>query len=597
MTEIQSLITHISALLEQPIPSTVELRNALLELDEIINGSLFQTLASDTRSALQGFRKELKNRLTNDNNDQKPSPVLGPLNWQSRWGIINETSASIIESLPVEERFSPQALQTPLSHQPVAEEPMEEAEKAFYSGRFTEAIKLFDRVLQLDPKWERARQHRIEAENYLRTGYIPPVALPAEAASAFGKAQSAARVGRYADALNMLNKAQNILRDVGIQRWQEGLEFEQKLQENLDAENVYKEGLKLFDQGQLDEAIDRMETAGRATGLPKYNDRAQQMRKFKDSLRSIHDSLSNLSPDPKTFAQAKADLERLSAEHGDNPVLDRLRSRLENLLPRTLGPLREQARILKTQAERSETIEDTLHQAQMARTLLDQIRNLEPLDESMEHTQTEIDRLLRDTQKAQSDIELARAALVDNPRWPVQAARLSQPIGEKYPNDPIVVQLRRELGKYYFVQKVIRAGIILAAILLLTLIGWFSLGQFEHYQLSKTPSATTTATSTATETPTPTATTTATATPSLTPSPSPTPTPISGTALRDIWARNGCYETYTATGRIPAGGQVFFLSAERRFDTFDRECALVEYRRDTISIIGWVLLMDIGPVE
>jgi tetratricopeptide (TPR) repeat protein len=595
LEEIQNLISHISSLLEQPQPPTVELRKALLELDEAINGTEFQSLSSEERSTLQGFRKELKIRLNNGDSDAGPSRVLLPAHKETEL----PPSAIQTEPAPAGDRLTPQAPTPPppLSHQPVAEEPMEDAEKAFYSGRYSEAIKLFDRVLQLEPKWERARQHRSEAENYLRTGYIPPVALPAEAASAFGKAQSAARVGRYADALNMLTRAQAILREVGIQRWQEGLEFEQKLQENLDAEKVYKEGQKLFEQGQIDEAIDRMETAGRATGLPKYNDRAQQMRRFKDSLRTIHDALSNLSPDPKAVAQAKADLERLSAEHGDNPALERLRSRLENLLPRAVTPLKEQARTLKSQAERAETIEDVLHLAQQARMTLDQIRGLEPLDESMEHTQAEVDRLLRDAQKAQSDLELARASVEGNSRWPSQAAQLSQPIREKYPNDPLVAQLQRNLGKYFFLRLAIRVGIVFAAILLLIVIGWFSMNRFEIYQLSKTPSATPTATSTATGTPTPTATMTATVTPSPTATPSPTPTPLSGTALRDIWARNGCYETYTATGRIPAGGQVFFLSAERRFDTFNRECALVEYRRDTISIIGWILLMDIGPAE
>ncbi len=127
---------------------------------------------------------------------------------------------------------------------------MEDAERLFYSGRYAEAIKLFDRVLQQEPGWERARQHRSESENYLRTGYIPPVALPPEAASAFGKAQSATRVGRFNDALNLLSKAQNVLREFGIHRWQEGLEFEQKLQEAIDAEAAYNEGIQLFTAGK-----------------------------------------------------------------------------------------------------------------------------------------------------------------------------------------------------------------------------------------------------------------------------------------------------------------------------------------------------------
>ena len=65
------------------------------------------------------------------------------------------------------------------------------------------------------------------------------------------------------------------MREIGIQRWQEGQEFEQKLQQNIDAEIVYEEGMKLFARGQFDEGIDRVEMAARATGLPRYNDRVQ----------------------------------------------------------------------------------------------------------------------------------------------------------------------------------------------------------------------------------------------------------------------------------------------------------------------------------
>ena len=40
------------------------------------------------------------------------------------------------------------------------------------------------------------------------------------------------------------------MREMGIQRWGEGLEFEQKLQESIDAENAYQEGLKFFEDGR-----------------------------------------------------------------------------------------------------------------------------------------------------------------------------------------------------------------------------------------------------------------------------------------------------------------------------------------------------------
>jgi hypothetical protein len=67
--------------------------------------------------------------------------------------------------------------------------------------------------------------------------------------------------------------------------------------------------------------------------------------------------------------------------------------------------------------------------------------------------------------------------------------------------------------------------------------------------------------------------------------------------LRDVWARNGCYETFTAVGKIPEKGPVRFLPSERRFDDFNRECVLVEYNGPDKSIIGWVLISDLGGLK
>lgn len=595
MTILESLEARINALLTQPSPP-IEMRKALLELDEFINDPEYQALDSVTRTRLQNLRKELKTSTRQGNG----SSTGAPLTEQQSDGSHPTASALGISNY-IPSPHSPAAEASPdtsaaAGHGVAAEQQMEEAEKLFYSGRYAEAIRLFDRVLQLDTKWERARQHRGEAENYLRTGYIPPVALPAEAASAFGKAQSASRVGRYADALALLARAQAVLREVGIQRWQEGLEFEQKLQESIDAENVYQEGLRLFDQGQVEDAIERFETAARATGLPKYGDKAQQIRKVKDNLRAIHEALSALSLEPKIVAQAKTDLERLIGEYGDNPALERLRTRLESAIPRSVTPLKEQTRILKAQAERTETIEETLRLTQQAKNNLDQIRLLEGADENLDRLQADIERMLHDAQKSDSDIALARTAFETNKNWPAQALRLSVPVSQRFPNDPAVIQLNRSLARYRLTLSVVRVGVILLSILVLSLIGWFAFGRLKSYQLSLTPSPTPTATATATGTPTLTATATGTPTPSPTVSPTPTATPLAGLVLRDVWARNGCYEGFTATGRILAGNQVAFLAAERRFDAFNRECVLVEYRKGETSIIGWILLVDIGPV-
>jgi tetratricopeptide (TPR) repeat protein len=565
----------------------VDKRNLLLEIEEFISSEDYQSLSLEERSRLQAARKDLMSEIQPESEDGGHEQAAAPAEEKPQpQAELKEASPSNSASQAVQEAVR--------EHNPAAEQQMELAEKLFYSGRYAEAIQLFDRVIQLEPNWERARQHRSEAENYLRTGYIPAVALPADAASAYGKAQSAARVGRYEDALALLEKAQVILRDLGIQRWQEGQEFAQKLQESIDAEKVYEEGLQVFQQGQIDAAIERVEAASRATGLPKYADKAQDLRRVKESLRSIHETLNQTAIEPQAASQAKANLDALIAEHGENPAFERLVERFRTIVPRVVEPLKEQTRSLKNQADRAPTLEEALYLSKQAKQSLDQIRNLEGVDESLDRLQNEIDKLQRDIQRYDNDLQTAMRAYENRPNWPAEAARLSAEVRERYPNDPGVIRLKRNFRSFQWKLRGIRLGIAVFGIIILFLAANWGIRRYRAFVLSLTPTPTPTATATPTFTPTPTLTPTITPTMTPTGTPTLTPTPVSGIAQRDVWARNGCYEGFTAVGKIPAGGVVRFLPSERRFDDFNRECVLVEYQRGDAAVIGWVLIMDVG---
>lgn len=581
MNNPSNLEYRINLLLSQETPPLAELRKASLEVDEIINSPAYADLAIEERNRLQNARRDLRSRIRQQ---EEAEPNTRP----------TTPNAAATEITPRPAAANSGARATSPDHNPSADGQMEAAERLFYSGRYTEAIKLYDRVLQIEPNWERAKQHRTESENYLRTGYIPSVALPADAASAYGKAQSAARVGRYTDALNLLAKAQAYLRELGIQRWQEGQEFEQKLQESIDAENVYQEGINFFEAGRIDEGIERIETASRATGLPKFGDKAQEYRRVKESIRSINETLNAAAPEPKAIAQTKADLDNLVVEYGDNPALQRLRTRLEAAIPRVVAPLKEQVRTVKTQASRSTTVENTIYLARQARQQLDQIRNLEGLDESLDRLQNEIDRQLRDAQKNDDELQRALSDVQNKPNWPATADRISNEVRKRYPNDPGVIELNRALSRYHLILLGLKIFGVIIGLLILFMVGTWAMGRYRAYQISRTPTATPTFTATPPFTPTPSFTPSPTPTFTPTPTITPTPLPMSGTTLRDIWARNGCYEGYTAIGKIPAKGKVKVLPSERRFDSLNRECLLVEYQgADNNSVIGWILVADI----
>jgi tetratricopeptide (TPR) repeat protein len=580
METVESLEGKAQYLLQQPDTSLTDLRQIALDVEEIINSQDYANLAGEERDRLSVLRKEIRKRIRDAEEGTQATNVEEP----------SDASLPVQQDL-VEARSE---ISQPRQHDPRAVMQMEEAERLFYSGRYADALRLYDRVLQIEPGWDRALQHHTEAENYLRTGYIPSVALPAEAASAYGKAQSAARVGRFTEAMNLLSKAQATLREMGIARWQEGQEFEQKLQENIDAEHAYNEGLHHLDAGRLDEAIERIETAAFATGLPKYSDKAQDLRQLRETLRKISERINAPESDAKAISQAKSELDYLTVEYGENPAISRLRARLEAVIPRVLTPLKENTRSLVSQAASAPTIENTLALAQQARGQLDQIRNLEGLDESLDRLQSEVDSLLREAQKADHDLKLAVAAYEGRRSWPSEAWKLSSEVRSRYPNDPSVARLSRNLRSYQASSILLKIAIGLVGIFVMILLISWGMGRYRAYQLALTPTITPTPTSTATYTPTATSTPTPTLTYTPTATLTPTPTPSTGVTLRTIWARNGCYEGYTAVSRIQEGSLVRFLPEGRRFDDFDRECVLVEYTGPDKSVIGWVLIRDLG---
>ncbi len=581
MTDINAIVDEVARLVASDAPALAEMRMLLVDLDEVVHSAEYGGFSAGDRARFQAAYKELRDAIR-----RQESGVSG--------AASTNTAAPSFETNLGASTGIPPAVEAPAvrEHLPLAEGQMEEAEKLFYGGRYSEAIKLYDIVLQLEPRWERARQHRGEAESYLRTGHIPSVALPPEAASAFGKAQSAARLGRYADALSMLNRAQLALRDIGIQRWMDGQEFEQKLQQYIDAESVYAEGVGYFTQGLIDDGIERVEAAAQATGLPKYMDRAQEMRKAKTGMQSIAEALNNANNDPKSVIQVKAGLDALYLQFGDNPAFVKLRERFQALIPAVAEPLKDQVRSLKTQADRAQTIDAVTVKARQAKELLSELRNLGYTDESLGQLQGDIERLFREIERYEDELQQALTVYNSNRSWPAAAAQISQNVRSRFPNDPRVVEINQLLVPYRNTRLAIRIGLIFLVLAVLAVIGLVGYNAANNYFLALTPTATATPTITPTVTPLP---PTATATPRPTSTPTVTPTPPSAVVQRDVWVRNGCYETFRAIGQIPAGTVVRFLPVDRRFDNINRECALVEFTaEDKTTLAGWVLIADLG---
>ena len=485
------------------------------------------------------------------------------------------------------------------SHDPEAERMMDEAEELFYKGNYQAAIPLYEKVMQMEPGWTRAEEHHSEAEEFLRSGNIPSVALPPEAGKAYGKAQSAARVFRYQVALNYLDEAFDHLQDAGIKRWREGEELRHDLENQMQAYDVYKEGLNLLTQGELVQALGKIQTAASAVAIPEYLDKAAEVRADISLLEEVSDivSLSGKIP-PGKLADAKSKLERLRMKYGSIAQISRLQNRLDLLIPATIQSLLENTQRLSKDAASAPTLANALQKIAGARENLDLLRQLDAYDSQSLLLENEISSLESEIETYQDAINRALEAQKSGSRFfALDAYMISRGVRKRFPNDPQVITLKRALSLSYLVAVV---GGLLAIIVLGLLISVATRSISSSMQarnLARTPTATFTPTITLTPTITPTPTKTLTPTPDYSPTPTKTatPTPVMYVeTIRQVYARNDCYEGYIATGRIPQGTLVTLLPMpERRFDNFNRECLLVEFRGNGFSIIGYVLLVDV----
>ena len=507
---------------------------------------------------------------------------------------------SISPQLGEDDAYDPLQKFLSSSHDPEAEALMDTAEQAFYAGNYQKAIPLFEKVLGIEPTWSRAQEHRDEAEEFLRSGNIPSVALPPEAGKAYGKAQSAARVFRYQTALDYLDEAFASLKETGINRWREGEELRQDLENQMQAHEVYQEGLALLGQGEMQSALSKIQTAASAVALPEYVDKAAEIRSDLSTLDEVADviNLSGSIP-PERLADARQKLDRLSLKYGDIPKVTRLRSRVETVLPNVVANLVETIERFKRQADSASAIKTAKNAYAEADRALSTLKTLQPDNPLRQNLESDIHDAQEQIESLEERLEQATQSLENESRlFPRSAFLISKPVRKRFPQDPGVLELKRHL-RWYHLTFYGGGGIGLILIILALFFGGRGIaGAVQQRQLALTPSPTMTATITPTSTITPTPTETPTPEPSPTETPfyTVTPTPVvTGTALRDLFARQGCYEGFRSTGRIPEGAVVTLLSIpERVFDNLNRECVLIEYRTAEVNVLGYLLIMDLS---
>jgi tetratricopeptide (TPR) repeat protein len=296
LAEFQQLY---SSIVSQETISEAEIQKIFTELDSFIYSANYEQLNLNEKEQIQELLASVRNLLS-VNKDQESGSQK-----DIRQGIL---------------------------HDMVAEKLMDEAEEHFYAGRYAKAIDFYRKILEIEPTWIRAISHYEQAREYLKTGEIPTVALPLEAAILFGKAQSAARVMRYHDALELVQQAKLQVKQAGIPLWKAGNDLEDLLSKQADAQDEYSTGIKLFKQGQIQEAIAKTELAMSIERNPLYEKNLEEYFSFLNVVNKIQDTLVSPSNESAALEESLESLGKLEVKYPDHPSLETLRIKIESQL-------------------------------------------------------------------------------------------------------------------------------------------------------------------------------------------------------------------------------------------------------------------------
>ena len=437
---LKDLILRAKAVLDEPHPpeqELVEVENALsafleaLATERIAEPVDFTELEHANR-LLREVRRERSRRLAEmQYQDQAAKPVQ-PQNTPTGkpQGAVN-----VSPQFGEDDTYDPLRKFLSSSHDPEAEALMDSAEEAFYAGNYQKAIPLYENVLQVEPGWSRAKEHRDEAEEFLRTGNIPSVALPPEAGKAYGKAQSAARVFRYQTALDYLEEAFSSLQEAGINRWREGEDLRQDLENQMQAHDVFEEGLAMLRQGDLQGGLAKVQTAASAVALPEYVDKAAEIRSDIATLDQIADVMNlsgNIPPDK--LAEARTKIDRLSVKYGEVPQISRLRNRMDIVLPAVIASLLDKINRMKRQGDAATTLKSAKSSYDEAVEALETLQVLTPDNAQGKALQAEAQESQHVVGNLEDSLKRAVQALNTESRFfPRNAYLISKDVRTRFP--------------------------------------------------------------------------------------------------------------------------------------------------------------------
>ncbi len=331
-----------------------------------------------------------------------------------------------------------------------------QARRLFYAGDYYEAADALTAILRAAPNAQEARERLAQIEDHIKRGIVPDSRVPFEARTAFGRAQSLERAGRFEEARESYRLALEEARKGGplLQNWLPAVEALMRVDNSMIARESSREADSLLKADQWREAAEKYDVVLKL--LPddsQARERLGLLQKVQEQTEAMRAQLSdlggNLADASSTVAALRQTIAALRPKLPESQRLNELETEVGQAALTVKSGLLERSQKLVAQARFLSKIAESKGNMAAAVQLLEHALRLSPDDPDIigqtQATSTELARLAQ----AEKDLEEVRRLIGLNTEESRQQAREMLRGIQEFDQDPSYLQLLTALRRQF----------------------------------------------------------------------------------------------------------------------------------------------------
>ncbi len=334
-----------------------------------------------------------------------------------------------------------------------------QARRLFYAGDYYEAADALTAILRAAPNAQEARERLAQIEDHIKRGIVPDSRVPFEARTAFGRAQSLERAGRFEEARESYRLALEEARKGGplLQNWLPAVEALMRVDNSMIARESSREADSLLKADQWREAAEKYDVVLKLLPDDSHaRERLELLQKAQEQTEVMRAQLSDLGGSladaSSTVTTLRQTIAALRPKLPESQRLNELETEVGQAALTVKSGLVERSRKLVAQARFLSKVTESKGNMAAAVQFLEHALRLLPDDpDIIGQTQTTATELARLAQ-AEKDLQEARRLIGLNTEESRQQAREMLRGIQEFDQDPSYLQLVTALRRQFLAE-------------------------------------------------------------------------------------------------------------------------------------------------